>query len=109
MITLGIDDDRTAVRFLSALKEGHYERYPGFAAWTATTFEVCSSKTVDLGSDGESLAIEPPLAFSMRYEALRVRLSLNAIGESPARLVLTPPSGARAVSDLARGKLGVSE
>jgi hypothetical protein len=51
----------------------------------------------------------PPLAFSMRYEALRVRLSLNAIGESPARLDLTPPSGARAVSDLARGKLGVSE
>jgi hypothetical protein len=39
MITLGIDDDRTAVRFLSVLTEVIL-RYPGFAAWTPATFEV---------------------------------------------------------------------
>ena len=58
--------------------------------------------------DGESLAIEPPLSFSIRNEPPRVRLPLHAIGESPARLVLTPPSEAGAVPDLARGKPGVS-
>jgi len=109
VITLEIDDDRGAARFLSALAEGHPERYPGFAAWTPATFEVCSSKTVDVGLDGESLAIEPPLSFSIRHEPLRVRLPLHAIGESPARLVLTPRSAARAVWEVARGKAGVSE
>ena len=109
VITLEIDDDRSAARFLSALAEGHPERYPGFAAWTPATFEVCSSKTVDVGLDGESLAIEPPLSFSIHDEPLRVRLPLHAIGESPARLVLTPRSAARAVWDVARGKPGVSE
>jgi hypothetical protein len=109
MITLGIADDRTAVRFLSALAQGHPERYPGFAAWTPATSEVCSSKTVDVGLDGESLVIEPPLSFLIRHEPLRVRLPLHAIGESPARLVLTPRSAARAVWDVARGKPWVSE
>jgi membrane-associated phospholipid phosphatase len=43
---------------------------------------------VDVGSDGGSLAIEPPLSFSIRHEGLRLRLPLNAIGESPGRFVL---------------------
>lgn len=41
------------------------------------------------------MAIEPPLSFSIRHEPLRVRLPIDAIGESPARLVLTPRSAAR--------------
>ena len=55
------------------------------------------------------MAIEPPLSFSIRHEPLRVRLPLHAIGESPARLVLTPRSAARAVWDVAKEKPGVSE
>ena len=109
VITLEIDDDRGAARFLSALAEGHPERYPGFAAWTPATFEVYSSTAVDVGLDGESLAIEPPLSFSIHHEALRVRLPLHAIGESPARNAMMPRSAARAVWDVARGKPGVSE
>jgi diacylglycerol kinase family enzyme len=108
VITLEIDDDRSAVRFLSALAEGHPERYSGFAAWAPATFEICSSKTVDVGLDGESMSIEPPLSFSIRQEPLRVRLPLHSIGASPARLALTPRSAARAVWDVARGKPGVS-
>ena len=109
VITLEIDDDRGAARFLSALAEGHPERYTGFAAWTPATFEVYSSTAVDVGLDGESLAIEPPLSFSIHHEALRVRLPLHAIGESPARNAMMPRSAARAVWDVARGKHGVSE
>ena len=55
------------------------------------------------------MAIEPPLSFSIRHEPLRVRLPLDAISGSPARLVLTPRSAARVVWDIARGKPGVSE
>ena len=94
---------------MSALAEGHPERYTGFAAWTPATFEVYSSTAVDVGLDGESLAIEPPLSFSIHHEALRVRLPLHAIGESPARNAMMPRSAARAVWDVARGKHGVSE
>ena len=55
------------------------------------------------------MAIESPLSFSIRHEPLRVRLPLEAIGESPARLVLTPRSAARAFWDVARAEPGVSE
>jgi hypothetical protein len=66
-----------------------------------------SSRLVDLHVGGEvPMAIEPPLSFSIRHEALRVRLPIDAIGESPARLVLTPRSAARVVWDIARGKPG---
>jgi hypothetical protein len=68
VITLEIDDDRSAARFLSALAEGHPERYPGFIAWASTTFEVFSSKAVDVGLDGGSLVIEPPLSFSIHHD-----------------------------------------
>jgi hypothetical protein len=78
MITLEINDDRAAVRSMSALAEGHPERHPGFAAWTPATFDVCSSKRMGASLDGESLAIE------------------------------SPPSEASAVSDLVRGKPEVS-
>ena len=109
VITLEIDDDRSAARFLSALAEGHPERYPGFAAWTPATFEVCSSKAVDVGLDGESLAIEPPLSFSIRHEAApRAAPSPRDRGIAGAN-ALTPRSAARAVWDVARGKPGVSE
>ena len=109
VITLEIDDDRSAARFFSALAEGHPEHYPGFSAWTPTTFEVCSKKAVDVGLDGESLAIAPPLSFSVRPDALHVRLPIHSIGESPARRALTLRSAARGVWDVARGKSGVSE
>jgi diacylglycerol kinase family enzyme len=109
VITLEIDDDRSAARFFSALAEGHPERYTGFAAWTPTTFEVRSKKAVDVGLDGESLAMAPPLSFSIRPDALHVRLPIHSIGESPARRSLTLRSAARGVWDVARAKSGVSE
>ncbi|HEX2423014.1 MAG TPA: hypothetical protein VHN56_07705 [Actinomycetota bacterium] len=69
-----------------------------------------SSRLADLFMGGDvPMAVEPPLSFSIRHEPLRVRLPLDAIGGSPARLVLTPRSAARAVWDIARGKPGVTE
>ena len=39
---------------------------------------------IAVGLDGEAMQMEPPLRFSIRPHALRVRLAHNAIGYSPA-------------------------
>jgi diacylglycerol kinase family enzyme len=108
VIALEIDDDRGAMRFLSALAERHPERFDGFAAWTPTTFEVCSARAVDVGLDGEPLTIDPPLCFSIRPEPLRVRLPLHAIGESPAERRLDARSAIRGLWRVALGQPAVA-
>lgn len=108
VIGLEIDDDRSAMRFLSALAERHPERFDGFAEWTPTTFEVTSGIALDVGLDGEPLTIEPPLCFSIRPEPLRVRLPIHAIGESPAGRHPDGRSAARGVWRVALGKPAVA-
>jgi diacylglycerol kinase family enzyme len=108
VIALEIEDDRSAMRFLSALAERHPERFDGFAEWTPSTFEVSSASSVDAGLDGEPVTIEPPLTFSIRPEPLRVRLSLHAIGESPAGRRMDARSAARGVWRIALGKPAVA-
>jgi diacylglycerol kinase family enzyme len=104
VISLEIDDDRGAMRFLSALAERHPERFHGFAEWTPTTFEVTSESRVDVGLDGEPMTIEPPLRFSIRPEPLHVRIPIHAIGASPAGRRLDARSAARGLWRVARGK-----
>ena len=48
------------------------------------TFEVTSAAPIDVGLDGESMVMDPPLRFSIRPEPVRVRLPKHAIGYSPA-------------------------
>jgi diacylglycerol kinase family enzyme len=55
-----------------------------FRQWTATTFEVGSDGPVPAGVDGEALILEPPLRFSIRPGALRVRIAPNHPGASPS-------------------------
>lgn len=70
--------------FLAALATGHPERYPGYTSWSAPTFEVGSGGPVDIGLDGETMTMDPPLRFSIRPDPVRVRLPKQAIGYSPA-------------------------
>jgi diacylglycerol kinase family enzyme len=81
---LVVPDDRAATRFVAALASGHPDRYAGFSAWDSDRFEVGSGAPVQVGLDGEALEVEPPLVFTIRPGALRVRLAPNAIGYSPA-------------------------
>jgi hypothetical protein len=60
------------------------ERVPGFIAWEPSTFEVDSAGALDAGIDGEALSLEPPLRFTARPAALRIRLPVHASGLSPA-------------------------
>ncbi|HET9723687.1 MAG TPA: diacylglycerol kinase family protein [Actinomycetota bacterium] len=84
IVALIIPDDRAGRRFLSALATGRPERYPGLTSWSTPSFEVTSTGPVPVGLDGEALELEPPLRFSSRPGALRVRLPRHAIGSSPA-------------------------
>jgi diacylglycerol kinase family enzyme len=84
IVALRIDDDRAAAAFLAALGAGHPERFRGLVAWASPTFEVSSGAPIDVGLDGETLEMDPPLSFSIRPDPLRVRLPPHAIGYSPA-------------------------
>jgi len=73
-----------AAAFLSALATGHPERFEGLSSWATPTFEVTSDAPIEIGLDGETEVMDPPLRFSIRPNPVRVRLPKHAIGYSPA-------------------------
>ena len=96
--------DRDAAAFFAAVAVGHPERFPGFASWTAPTFEVRSGGPVEVGLDGEATKMDPPLRFSVRPTQVRVRLPHHAIGYSPAALSLGWRHGLAELWGVARGR-----
>jgi diacylglycerol kinase family enzyme len=104
VITLVIEGDRSASAFLSAVATGHPNKFSGFTSWTSPTFEVDSGGLVDMGLDGEAISMDPPLAFTIRERALRVRLPRGAIGYSPAARSMSWHDAARAVVRVASGQ-----
>ncbi len=84
VVALEIRSDREAAAFLAALATGHPDRFAGLTSWATPTFEVSSGSAIDVGLDGETLELDPPLTFSIRAQALSVRLPSHAIGYSPA-------------------------
>ena len=82
--TLVLPDDAATKRFLAALATNRPDRYEGLQNWSCGEFVVDSGSAVAVGLDGEAMDMEPPLRFSIRPHALRVRLSPGAIGYSPA-------------------------
>jgi diacylglycerol kinase family enzyme len=82
--TLVLPDAAATRRFLAALATNRPDRYEGLQAWSSGEFVIDSGSAVAVGLDGEAMDMEPPLRFSIRPHALRVRLAPNAIGFSPA-------------------------
>jgi diacylglycerol kinase family enzyme len=70
--------------FLATLATGQPQRFAGLASWVTPTFEVTSPTPIDIGLDGESMVMQPPLRLSIRPTPVRVRLPKHAIGYSPA-------------------------
>jgi diacylglycerol kinase family enzyme len=93
IVAAQVDDAADAVRFTMLELAGQVQRFPGWQEWTAGEFVVDSGAPVDVGVDGEALALEPPLRFQIQPAALRVWLPRSALRVSPA---------ARAVRLLAR-------
>ncbi len=52
--------------------------------WSCPTFEVRSDTPVPVGVDGEALVLDPPLLFTSRPAALRVRIAPHHPGASPS-------------------------
>jgi diacylglycerol kinase family enzyme len=55
-----------------------------FQQWSRPTFEVTADGPVAAGIDGETATLEPPIRFSSRPLALRVRIARGAPGASPS-------------------------
>ncbi len=55
-----------------------------FRQWQARTFEVGSDGPLPAGVDGEALVLDPPLRFTIRPGALRVRIAPQHPGASPS-------------------------
>jgi diacylglycerol kinase family enzyme len=104
IMTLALTGEAAAPRFLGALAAGRPDRYPGYNSWTAASFEVDSGGAVPVGLDGESLELDPPLRFTIRPQALRIRLPRRAVGYSPAALALTLGEVLPDLWRVARGK-----
>jgi diacylglycerol kinase family enzyme len=84
VITLELPEGPPDAALVAALAGGHPERLPGYRAWESLTFEVDSGDEVDCGVDGEALRMPPPLRFTIRPGALRIRVPPQAGGRSPA-------------------------
>jgi diacylglycerol kinase family enzyme len=93
IVTARIANAADAARFAALQATGQTRRFAGWLEWSARSFEIRSAGPVQLGVDGETLTMDPPLMFQSQPGALRVRLPPHAIGVSPA---------ARAVRILAR-------
>jgi diacylglycerol kinase family enzyme len=88
VVALVLGESGGAASFLAALATGHPERFEGLTSWESPTFEVTSDGPIDIGLDGETMAMDPPLHLSIRPSPVRVRLPKHAIGYSPAARVL---------------------
>ena len=85
-----LDSGRLGVVVLYAPGRG---RPPG-RAWTATSLELLAPGPVHAGVDGEAVDLIPPLRFTIRPRALRVRIAGHHPGVSPAgRLASLTPRG----------------
>jgi diacylglycerol kinase family enzyme len=77
-------------RFVRLQAAGRARRFPGWAEWTDTSFEVRSDRPVEIGIDGEAMLLDPPIRFRTAPGALRVRIPPHAPGYSPAAARPTP-------------------
>jgi len=82
--SLVLDKPGGAAAFLACLATGDPTRFEGFTSWSTPTFAVTADDPIEIGLDGETRVMDPPLHFSIRPVPVRVRLPTHAIGYSPA-------------------------
>ncbi len=108
VIALLMPDETSERHFLAALASGTPERYEGFKAWSARSFEVASGSPIPAGIDGEAVDLEPPVRFISRSQVLRVRLPRHALGYSPAARTARVGNAVRDLWRLAFGSISAS-
>jgi diacylglycerol kinase family enzyme len=65
-------------RFVALETAGQVRRFEGWLEWDTAEFRVGSGGPVEIGIDGEALTMDPPLVFTSRPGALRVRVPRHA-------------------------------
>ena len=86
VVAARIDGPRQAHRFIALEAAGQVRRFEGWLEWDTAEFRVGSGGPVEIGIDGEALTMGPPLVFTSRPGALRVRL--------PQHVTLSPAAAA---------------
>ncbi len=106
LVAARIDGPAQAQELVTLESIGQVRRFPGWQEWDAPRFEVRSAGPVEIAIDGESLAMDPPLVFTCRPGALRVRLPRQAAARSPAAMAvhLASRSTIAALVTLAAGR-----
>ena len=107
VVTVTVTDAAQASRFLALEAAGQPRRFSGWAEWTVPRFEIRSDTPVPVGVDGEALILDPPLVFTARPAALRVRLPRGTLRRSPAARTVHVLS-ASTVAGLARVASGAA-
>ena len=98
IVAIEIANAAEAAELVSLNALGRPSQFSGWLEWTASDFEVASSKPVATGIDGEAVVLAPPLRFTIVPGALSVLLPPAAAGLSPA--ALQPGFTASALRDL---------
>jgi diacylglycerol kinase family enzyme len=93
IVAARIDGPGQARRFVALEAAGEVRRFPGWQEWSAPRFEVGSGGPVEIGIDGESMMMDPPLVFESLPGALTVRLPRRAARRSPAARAVRLLSG----------------
>jgi diacylglycerol kinase family enzyme len=83
---------------------GRTARPRGWLEWSDVSFEVRSGGPVEVGIDGESMVLDPPIRFRTVPGALRVRIPSHAPGHSPA--AAAPTTGWSAITALLQTAAG---
>ena len=84
VVTAHIDGALAAEQFVALNLAGQIRRFGGWQEWTTPRFRIDSDAPIEIGVDGEAMALDPPLVFESLPGALRVRLPHHAPGVSPA-------------------------
>ena len=106
VVTLNLSSAADVQRMLSMQAVGQVDRFDGWREWTTDRFEVASGDAIEIGVDGEALTMDPPLVFTTRKGALRVRMPRHASGLSPAASAVhvTSRSTLRQLASIAMGR-----
>jgi diacylglycerol kinase family enzyme len=104
IIALVLNEPGDARSFLAAIATGHPERFRGLTSWASPTLEITSDAPIEIGLDGETQVMDPPLRFSIRPFPVRVRLPVHAIGYSPAGRSLGWKEATRQLWGIAMGR-----
>jgi diacylglycerol kinase family enzyme len=104
VVAARIDGPAQAHRFVALEAAGQIRRFEGWLEWDTAEFLVSSGGAIEIGVDGEALRLEPPLVFTSRPGALRVRVPRHtSLSPAAAAVSLATQSTMAELAEIAMG------